>query len=418
MTTITIDYKPHEKQNPFHESTAKYVLFSAGVGSGKTAAGANEMIKWGMRYPSTYLLMAPTTKMLENVTLTEFFKFCPKELILKYNRSKMIIDLINGTKLICLSGETEKYIDRARGLNLGGWWLDEGSQFPAYVMDVLIGRLRNDTGPLRGMITTTQKGKGWLYKYFIDKTHPISMKKLPHKDQFEIFFASSHDNPHTPQEFKDSLESQYAGSFRRQEIYGEFAAFEGMVYMDFTMNNHVISIPNDRKFNEVQGWVDWGYKNPMVCLWVGIDGDKKVHIIDEFYKSLITMEEFLDYCEKRSKEFTNFTKFVADPSEPEHINQFTSKGLYCEEANNSILPGITRVMEYLKIQKDKKPRLFIDKDCINTINEFQMYSYAETKEGKPQLEKPVKLYDHAMDAIRYGIMAIPEESEVFVGFTR
>jgi phage terminase large subunit len=58
------------------------------------------------------------------------------------------------------------------------------------------------------------------------------------------------------------------------------------------------------------------------------------------------------------------------------------------------------VQDLLKIQGDGKPRLTVAPGCDNTINEFESYVW------KPEKDEPVKLDDHAMDALRYGILAI------------
>ena len=135
---------PYEKQMEFHRSKAKYRLFSGGVGSGKTVAGTNELIKECMtaQAGAWYAMAAPTYKMLTNVTIREFLKWCPRGLIQKYNKSEQIITLINDVSVIGIAGDREDTIDRARGLSLAGvygtksrdrlnictrcWWVESG----------------------------------------------------------------------------------------------------------------------------------------------------------------------------------------------------------------------------------------------------------------------------------------------------
>jgi phage terminase large subunit len=53
--------------------------------------------------------------------------------------------------------------------------------------------------------------------------------------------------------------------------------------------------------------------------------------------------------------------------------------------------------------KGDKPCLFIHPRCKNLIEELEGYRYAD-KKGKSNIkEEPIKLADHACDALRYGL---------------
>jgi phage terminase large subunit len=65
-----------------------------------------------------------------------------------------------------------------------------------------------------------------------------------------------------------------------------------------------------------------------------------------------------------------------------------------------VLDGIAAVQERLKVQADGLPRLTVDPSCLNTINEFESYVW------KPERDEPVKENDHALDALRYGVIAL------------
>lgn len=43
----------------------------------------------------------------------------------------------------------------------------------------------------------------------------------------------------------------------------------------------------------------------------------------------------------------------------------------------------------------------INKQCVNLISEFEMYSYDDKDGELNQKEKPLKANDHALDALRY-----------------
>ena len=69
------------------------------------------------------------------------------------------------------------------------------------------------------------------------------------------------------------------------------------------------------------------------------------------------------------------------------------------KGKDSIKSGIQKVRELLK-----SGRIKINRRCINTIHEFETYSYDDDKEQRDIKENPIKENDHALDAIRYVVM--------------
>lgn len=99
----------------------------------------------------------------------------------------------------------------------------------------------------------------------------------------------------------------------------------------------------------------------------------------------------------------HFARGYADPSEPQFIIKLGQAGLNVTEADNKVLPGINTVYAALQIAGDGKPRLYVKDDCFHTIREFGAYRFKDAKEGTPQQDNPLKVDDHAMDALRYAL---------------
>jgi len=169
-TEFVINYRPHEKQKEFHDSTAKFRAIITGVGFGKSAMGVNEMIRETLEHDNVLnLIFAPTFPMLKNTTMQEFWKFCHQQFIKSHNQTEHRITFINDSQIIYLSGDNERNIDRLRGLNLGAAYGDEIAMSPEYVWKIILGRLRDTQGSLRAWITTTPKGFNWVYDWFVKK---------------------------------------------------------------------------------------------------------------------------------------------------------------------------------------------------------------------------------------------------------
>lgn len=140
----------------------------------------------------------------------------------------------------------------------------------------------------------------------------------------------------------------------------------------------------------------------MAVVIIGLDGDGRAYILEEFYQSGVQIETVISWLKEKQKKY-GFERGYGDPSEPQFIQKLCQAELGCVEADNEILPGVNAVYDYLEVRKDGRPRLFVMETCRNTIDEFSAYRYAETKEGVPKQEKPLKVDDHLMDAVRYAL---------------
>jgi hypothetical protein len=84
------------------------------------------------------------------------------------------------------------------------------------------------------------------------------------------------------------------------------------------------------------------------------------------------------------------------------------------EAKKDWLTGIKKVKDFLAVQLndlgEQKTHLYVDRNCENTIFEFQNYRTKQLSRtaDENKKEEPKKKNDHCMDAIRYGIMHLFE----------
>lgn len=96
---------------------------------------------------------------------------------------------------------------------------------------------------------------------------------------------------------------------------------------------------------------------------------------------------------------------VADSAEPKSIDDLKERGLLVIPAvkgQGSITHGISHI-------KDQK--ISVTSNSKNIIKEYENYSWVEDKEGNRE-NVPKDIYNHAMDAIRYGMQLKYEEPRV------
>jgi phage terminase large subunit len=407
---INLDgYVPWGPQVEFHDSLAKFRGFIGGLGSGKTLSGAHEALEVALNHPGSLgVILAPTYNMLRDSTIRTFFEVCPHELIAYYNSSEKRLRLINGTEILFRPGNDTAAIDRLRNINVDWFWMDEGAMFLEYAWKIMVGRLRGKNGPRRGWVTTTPRGRTWTWRKFVDTK----------SEDFFYVTASSLDNPYLPEDYKRSLQSEYSGQFARQEIFGLFVGFEGCVYPDFNRAVHVIDT-SQVKMEAIIAGVDFGFTNPSVILKIGLDYDGRVYVLDEFYEKHVTDSELAQWAKENLKDVEFY---IADSENPAGIQEFKDRDLDAkgvkktvnEPRETFITAGIKRISNLLTIRGDGRARLYVDRRCVNTIMEFENYRYPEREEEKPVKEAPLKVHDHAMDALRYVITTLGEAMDKII----
>jgi phage terminase large subunit len=213
-----------------------------------------------------------------------------------------------------------------------------------------------------------------------------------------VFKASTKDNPYLSPEFVASLEQAYTGDFARQELYGEFVSFEGLVYDEFSRDVHVVDSVPDRLSNWIVG-ADEGYTNPTVLLAVGFDGDGRAYIVSEWYMRQVLQDEVLDEAWQLHKAY--HPVFKVDPSAAGMIAAMGQRGILAEGARTEVMDGIRQVKARLARAGDGKPRLFVHSSCVNTIAEFESYCWKKVRDS--YTDQPEKQNDHAMDSVRYAL---------------
>ena len=423
---------PLPKQNAFLKAALDqkgpaYVLYSGGVGSGKTLIGCITILTMAVIASGDYLIARLFNPELKITTYATFLAICPKELILEHRVADQIVRIKSqdgGVANIIFRGMEEP--DKHRSLSLNAAYLDECSQISEEGFTLLQSRLRGKA--FRKIIATTNpNGHSWLYRYWIKKDFPSDAAK----QRFLAFHAPSTENVHLPPGYVDAMLDSWSQDRINREVMGSWDAFAGQIYTEFSRNTHVIKpfrIPDD--WTKFVG-LDHGYRNPTCALWHAVDYDGNIYVYREFYEKEWIIEEI---CKGNSAgkgliELNGdevLQGIWVDPSTKANRGKDSDYQTYLDHlpkdwsliaANNEVETGIDRVKQYLKpvLQSDNKmrPRLLIFDTCTNLIEQMTQYKYEELQPGQEAQrnikETPVKKDDHAVDALRYGIMSRPEE---------
>jgi PBSX family phage terminase large subunit len=389
----------YQQQQAFVGTDSPYAAFVAGIGSGKTYAGCTRALRAGLGHigdvsittPNLGIITAPTYPMLRDVTARTFLDIADAH-IDAYNRGDMTIRLRNGSEILM---RTAEHPDRLRGFNASWWYGDEAALYRPDVWRIMVGRLRQFGQRGYAWLTTTPRGRDWIYKLFGTG-----------QDGYEIIRAASRDNIYLDDAIIEAWQGEYSGDFARQELLGEFIAHQGLVYEEFSQDHHVVS-DGPQGFRDVICGVDWGYANPGVMIVAGMDGDGRLWILTERYQRQQRIEEWASVAVDLRDTY-GVSQFVCDPSEPDYIRTLQQAGVKAAPANNTVMTGIQAVKHRLATVTPTAwgdlPRLVIGRSCVNLISEFEQYQWRENRDGMQ--DQPVKANDHAMDALRYLVMAV------------
>ena len=379
--------KVYPAQYDFLTSGARFSAFVGGVGSGKTFAGCVKAVGECINDGGLGLIVSPTYPMLRDATLRTFMDVAG-EAVSGFYKGEMRAVVGNGEVLFRSADDPE----RLRGPNLGWFYIDEAALCHKMTWPIVIARAREGGKAGPGWITTTPKGRNWVWSEFVEKE----------RDGYAIFRARTEDNPYLAGEFVDDLKASYTGAFARQELLGEFVAFEGLVYEEFDREVHMAKPPGE--FVRVVAGVDWGYSNPAVILVLAIDGDGRAYVVDEYYQRRQRIADTVAAAQ-RLAEVWGIEAFLCDPSEPANIAEMGNDGLPAQGADNAVTEGIQRVKARLADAGDGRRRLYVAPSCVNILAEFESYCWKAQRTGELK-DEPEKVNDHAMDALRYAVMHI------------
>lgn len=287
-------------------------------------------------------------------------------------------------------GKDESSQDLIQGITLAGVFFDEVALMPESFVNQATGRCSVD-GSKFWFNCNPDGPYHWFKLNFIDK--------LQEKNLLYLHFTMD-DNLSLSERIKERYRAMYSGVFYKRYILGLWAMAEGIIYDMFDEAIHVIDkIVNLCAAGQYVS-IDYGTQNATVFLLWNRGKDKKWYCIREYYYSgrdrgkqktdseyVEDLKKFL--CGVRPK------AIIVDPSAASFIAELRKAGFPVLKANNDVADGIRLVASLLNRQK-----ILFSSECKNVIMEFASYIW-DSKAQERGEDKPVKQYDHAMDAVRY-----------------
>lgn len=399
-----IRFKPFNKQKDFFNSIKRTKGGFAGKRGGKTEIGAIQSIHYQETKPNykpngvdPYLgvIMAPTHDMLKRLSWKKFMAYAGP-FIASYTKSPLEIKWDDGSEVIGVSADKP---ERLEGVKANWIWLDEVFQLSEQVYLEAKARVADSQGYITctGSLGVQYRNpkKHWAYKYF----------KEDIDEDTACFEWRTIDNPYFPKDEIEKLRNTLdPETFRQMFELNWDTAPTNSVYEDFSDANIIDNYNYDHEL-ETYVAIDWGWAHPMACLFIQYDAYKDfVYVFDEIFGSKITLDELYKRMMKRTYRIDGFICDIAGSQEREqlgksNISWFKEKGIHFQKRATKIAKGIPIVRSYIKNGRGVR-KLYISKNCPNTIDGVKMYRYPE-KDGVVTNENPLKENDDCVDALRY-----------------
>jgi phage terminase large subunit len=384
---VIVKLLPHQKT--FLKSKSKFTLLSAGLGSGKSYAGAYYTLTKVIKNPKGLgFIGANTYKQLQNATLTTLFNILDEhDIPFNYNKNSGMLSIYDAN-ILCAS--MERY-DFLRGIEISWFWLDEVRDMKEDAFNVLMGRLRHPkTTAHQGRLTSTPAGFNWLYDYFEGD------KK---KKNFEIIKGSSHDNTHLPDGYVQTLIDSLDSKMVQQEVYGRFVSTsQGAIYYGFDRKNNVREV---KRNPQLPIWIGMDFnRNPMSCVIANVTSDS-IYVFDEIFLHDSNTNEMAQAIIEKYK-----SGHTIIPDSTGRRIQTSSAGLSDHQILRDFGFRIPVTHNPFRIDRYnccnsmlEKKRIVVDNKCSKLIRDLEQVSFKEGGSSLPNTSNAD--LGHVSDALGY-----------------
>lgn len=419
----TIGYKPHARQWLYHNSSARFRLANCGRRFGKSTMAARDLEPRLFSPNKRFWIVGPTYDLGEKEFRVIWDDLIVKKQLGRDKRVKKSYNKRSGNMFISFPWQTVLEVRSAdHPENLVGEALDHvimseaAKHNPATWERFIRPALADKRGSAD--FPTTPEGYNWLYHLWMYGQNPdfpdYESWRFPSWDN-DAVYPGGEDDPEiillkrtmTPESFM-------------QEIGAEFGSFQGKIYPEWDVEAFVGNVefrpelPNYIAF-------DWGYTNPLAAIEFQITPDDRVRIWRQHYKAYMTLGEHIRYLKTREQPpGYHLDMAFGDAADPEAAMVVSEKLVMClamPEAKENWREGIDLVRSFMHMRDTgldadeygtplQMPAMLVDYSCVDVIDEFNNYKSPESVKGRNVPEFSNKVKDHAMDAIRYGLVHI------------
>lgn len=373
----------------------KAIVCDGAVRSGKTVCMITSFVLWAMHSfnGANFGICGKTIASAERnivhplegiIDITAYFK-------VKYKRGQQNAVVIEGggvcNTFYVFGGKDQSSYQLLQGITLSGIFYDEVALMPQNFVQQGIARCLSVEQAKYWFNCNPESPNHWFYQDWIvdaDKRNALHLHFL------------MNDNPTISAKQLKEAEMQFTGVFYQRYILGLWVLAEGMIY---PMYEDAFGEPPESLPERYAISIDYGTMNAFAVILWGKYGNTWWGL-DEYYYSgrekglTKTDDEYYADINKWLKDVDGRLATVIDPSAASFIALLRkdSKRYNVNKANNDVIKGIEQTMVALQ-----RGLIKFSNKCENAKREFGGYVWDDSESE----DRPVKVNDHAMDAIRY-----------------
>lgn len=380
------------------------IIADGAIRSGKTVCMSLSFVMWAMEQfdNANFALCGKTIGSLRrNVLMILKLMLRGRGYLVEDHRADNLLTIKRSGKqnyFYLFGGKDERSQDLIQGITLAGAFFDEVALMPESFVNQATARC------------SVEGSKWWFNCNPSGPHHFFKQNWIDQRRQKHLIYLhfTMDDNLSLSKEIKNRYRGMYSGVFYKRYILGMWVAAEGLIYDMFDEARHVVPAQYATPQGTMHVSCDYGTQNPTVfLLWAKVDG--KWTVIREYYydgRNNKRQKTDSEYAEDLKTWLGGIApvSIVVDPSAASFITELRKHGYAVKKARNDVLDGIRYVATLLN-----EDEIAFSDSCTNLIREFRSYVWDEKAVERGE-DKPIKQFDHAMDAMRYFCYTIIRKS--------
>ena len=433
--TFTHRYGMWPKQEAFHSTRARYIVFGGARGPGKSYSLSQHIFRQAIRWPGIpILLLRRDLKDLKATTLKEFEKVVPQQMYDpkyggQHHKGENWYRFPNGSLIQC--GELKDW-ESYKSATVGLIGIDELNEVEEEAYENLDPTLRWTTGegicdyqecrelgeeferehavhPFYQIVACTNPAPGWVKTRFWEP-----WKNGQERKQHRFIAATSFDNPSLPPDFIPRLLENHTHSWVQNYIHGDWSSFENMVWPSFNRGLNVWKGPTPfEHFTRIEGGIDYGGTTDdahrTAAFLTGFTKAGQMVTFWEYSKQGGASTNFFEELAAASKRY-RVSRWWADSSQHRANQMLRRSGINVQDApryKGAVKDGVNLVNRLIRPNEAGRPSLFVTEDCQRLLSGIESYQL------DPQTGEPAKNQeDDEVNAWRYNIMGITKGGPV------
>jgi phage terminase large subunit len=354
----------------FNDTNIRFLINQGGSRSSKTFSLCQMIIVYCLTNPKKVVsIVRMSFPSLRGSVMRDFFEVM-EELglyeVSNHNKTENIYKFTNGSMVEFFSVDNEQ---KLRGRKRDILWANEANEL--------------DFGQFTQLnMRTSEK----LIFDFNPSDNYHWIYDLVDRDNSVLIHSTYKDNPFLSESQIKEMDNLINVDEAYYRIYalGERTITKTTIYTNWKVTK------NPPEFKEVVWGLDFGFTSPSALVKCEFNDMGECHVKESIYEGNLTSTDLI----KRMKELqiNRSSEIICDSARPEIIEDLRRAGFNAKSANKSIMDGINSVRMW---------KLLINEESVNIIKEIQNYKFKSS--GDIVYDDPIKIHDHAMDAMRYAI---------------